>query len=523
MRISKLLLCLAGAAFINTSAYGYFLTGEGFYSAKGEMRTKPGFQNDTGLVEVLDQYLRIGTEFRVSDKASFVGELRIFENPRKSYMGDVTAVQKCHKDSTADGSNTGYQAASGCENYPQSTYNPQYKNMTPKFSKYYIQYATDYCILRAGRRGRQLGMGIYLDEGLDVFDTGISAYDGISCDVNIQKTQTLGFSAGYDKVSESQSFTNYYLTDSSSARSDDLNQFFASLTYDDSKANQSKEFKKKIEIYFANIVGGEKYDTNIKYGDIFFGFYFNRFELLNELVFTTGKSADKNWEMLGGLSSIDESALVQNKIQSLASAGSLRYYVSKSGSYLGPAKYSQGNIFNQSIVFEYAYAPGDSDGYKRQYEGFTAQRNKDVEAFAFNQNYKPALIFFNARETNDDMRIDGVFDPFRILNAYLLGLGYEIESSKFGNIKAELFYSSLLQGMPEEVKIATENADTKMVGYYGKDIGYEIDLQYSYLFDRGLELGANLAAAMPGQAWKIKDDNEPENNYLMQGYVTFNF
>ena len=76
--------------------------------------------------------------------------------------------------------------------------------------------------------------------------------------------------------------------------------------------------------------------------------------------------------------------------------------------------------------------------------------------------------------------------------------------------------------MPEEVKIATENAETKMVGYYGKDIGYEIDLQYSYLFDRGLELGAN-AAAMPGQAWKIKDDNEPENNYLVQGYVTFNF
>ena len=64
MRISKLLLCLAGAAFINTSAYGYFLTGDGFYSAKGELRTKPGFQDDTGLVEVMDQYLRIGTEFQ---------------------------------------------------------------------------------------------------------------------------------------------------------------------------------------------------------------------------------------------------------------------------------------------------------------------------------------------------------------------------------------------------------------------------------------------------------------------------
>ena len=148
--------------------------------------------------------------------------------------------------------------ADACKSSGQSSYNPQYENMTPKFSKYYVQYATDYCILRAGRRGLQLGMGMYLDEGLDVFDTGISAFDGISCDVNIQKTQTLGFSAGYDKVSESMSFDNYYDTDSGSARSDDMGQIFASLVYDDSKANQSKDFKKKIEIYFANIFGGEK-------------------------------------------------------------------------------------------------------------------------------------------------------------------------------------------------------------------------------------------------------------------------
>ena len=141
----------------------------------------------------------------------------------------------------------------------------------------------------------------------------------------------------------------------------------------------------------------------------------------------------------------------------MSSTGSLRYYVSKSGSYIGPAKYSQGNVFNQSILFEYAYAPGDADGYKQQYPGQdgVAARSTEVTAFAFNQNYKPALIFFNARETNDNMRVDGVFDPFRILNAYLLGLGYEIESNKFGNIKAELFYSSLLQGMPEDVKLAT--------------------------------------------------------------------
>ena len=96
-----------------------------------------------------------------------------------------------------------------------------------------------------GRRGRQLGMGAYLDEGLDTFDTGISAFDGISCDVNIQKTQTLGFSLGYDKVTESSSYNNYYNTDSSTAKSDDMFQLFVSLVYDDSKANQSKDFKKK--------------------------------------------------------------------------------------------------------------------------------------------------------------------------------------------------------------------------------------------------------------------------------------
>ena len=128
------------------------------------------------------------------------------------------------------------------------------------------------------------------------------------------------------------------------------------------------------------------------------------------------------------------------------------------------------------------------------------------------------LFSSTGRESTDD-RVDGVFDPFRIMNAYLLGLGYEIESNKFGNIKAELFYSSLLQAMPDDVKEDTASAETKMVGYYGKDIGYELDVTYSYLFDRGLELGTNLAAAMPGDAWKIKEDKEPENNYLVQALL----
>ena len=102
---------------------------------------------------------------------------------------------------------------------------------------------------------------MYLDEGLGVFDTGISAYDGISCDVNIQKTQTLGFSAGYDKVSESMSVANYYETDSSSTRSDDLSQIFASLIYDDSKANQSKKTLKRKLKFISQTSSAE---TNMK-------------------------------------------------------------------------------------------------------------------------------------------------------------------------------------------------------------------------------------------------------------------
>ena len=77
-------------------------------------------------------------------------------------MGDITKRQKCHKPTTDTDSNTGYQDKSNCDDEPQSSYNPQYENMIPKFSKYYAQYATDYCILKVGRRGRQLGMGAYL-------------------------------------------------------------------------------------------------------------------------------------------------------------------------------------------------------------------------------------------------------------------------------------------------------------------------------------------------------------------------
>ena len=92
----------------------------------------------------------------------------------------------------------------------------------------------DFCLLTGGRRGRDWGMGMILDSGKDPFDTDASIYDGVTCDINIQKSQTLGFSFGYDKITE----TGATVLTSSEAdsttygptnKNDDLDQIFVTL------------------------------------------------------------------------------------------------------------------------------------------------------------------------------------------------------------------------------------------------------------------------------------------------------
>lgn len=534
---------LAAAAFLMTTpSYGFFIDGEGHYSVMGETETMTGYVKSRGMHEAVRQSFRLLGEVRPNDRTSMFIEFRLFDDPRKSYWGDDARPANCSVKNGDVSSNAGSSSGAGCDDRHQDLTYPGYAPYIPKITQAYARYSSEYCLIEAGRRGRDWGLGMFLDSGSKPFAMSMSVFDGISCEVNIQRSQTLGFAFGYDKLAETGASGEPQLQDGNgihvpggSSRGDDIDQFFVTIEYDDRKANAGSAFTRQIGFYIANIF--EKgYKTDVKFADFYSGFFFPNLAIRNEILFRLGKSADPSWARYGGrgpypyaTGSLAAGGIygepARNDLDSIAVAGNIEYTFSRSGSFLGPSEYQQGNAARHAMILDYAYAPGDRDGYFDQYSPTdgASQRNSKVTAMALNRNFKPALLLFNGRSEIDDMRVDGVFDPNSIMNAMVLGLAYRFESVMYGNFESKIITAQLTQGISEAAKANYLPLDDRPVGFGGRDLGYELDLKYSRNLGKDFEFGVAGAIGLPGDAWQTKKDQAAVPNYLLQSHVTFNF
>ena len=562
-RLPALVLSVAFAASmaIASRADAFFADGEGHYALRGVTETEPAFSHADGTFQAIEQSFRLQGEARFNDFSSMFLEFRLFDNPRAAYLGDKAQPRdqmNCDNGVASDNPNAGDKTKPLPCNH-QNSGEPGYKPYTPQVTKAYVRYAFDYCLLEAGRRGRDWGLGIFLDSGVKPFDTDASVFDGVTCNINLQKTQTLGLSVGYDKLAESGSYINVGSTDAmartfgANDSGDDLDQFFFTIEYDDRKANAGSPFTKQVGVYFAQVSSREidkgGSSTDLKFLDLYTGFFFNDLSLRNEILFRMGKSGDPNWQAMGG-EDFDGGNPAVNKLDSIGLAGALEWTLSRSGAAIGPVEYNKGDATRHVLFFDYAYAPGDSDGYRSNSVPDTDNAGKPagtppdpagkegrhgvVKAMAFHRNYKPALILFNARPDADRLSVEGAFDASRVEDATVLSAGYRYESMANGSIEAKLITATMNSAMPSDVKDkytaynlqnagATGFKANVPVGYYGKSLGYELDVSYTYKVGREAELGAALAGALPGKAWQVDQNSKPANDFLIQTSAAFHF
>lgn len=522
---------------MQSNASAIFVDGKGHYSLRGETRTAPEFGGG-GNYRTIEQFFRLDTEIRVDDEASFFAEFRLFDNPRSAFLGDDGRPDQCSSGPESNDATPNIGNAEDCSSRPNDPLNPRYEPYTPKITKAYARYATEYCLLTVGRRGRDWGLGMYLDSGRGFFDTDASVFDGVTCDVNLQKSQTLAFSIGYDKITETGRSAVLNAPDDvlfgGTNNSDDVDQIFFTIEYNDHQAKAGKGFSQQIGIYFANIFSGDNQETDIKIADLYLNLLISDLVIQQEVLFRLGKTADPSIARLGGLPTVlsDESR-ISNDVQSIAAAGAIEYFLSRSGSYKGPERYEQGTAKSHSLFLSYAYAPGDSDGYYSPYPADTGSESdrlrlandsaKKASAVAMHSNFKPALLLFNGQPQADRLRIDGVFDPYRLMNVSLFSFGYRYRSLENGNFEAKLVTASLNESIPGAAKELYQNDSEKPIGYEGKSLGWELDLTYSMSFGSNFELGTAAAVGLPGDAWDIKADEDPKENFLIQAYSVFKF
>ncbi|MFK7823404.1 MAG: hypothetical protein AB8G05_04575 [Oligoflexales bacterium] len=538
--LKKFLVLSVVTSSLPSHSVALSLDGEGHYSLRGETRTNPGASGKRGIHQALDQSFRLLGEARVNDKSSFFLELSIFDDPQNAYLGDKAKLKA--------GCTTGSEE--GCDGQHQSVMEPRYEPYAPKITKAYGRYAFDWCILEAGRRGRQWGMGAFLDSGEDPFAIDASVFDGISCDINLQKSQTLGISFGFDKISETGTYVRHSLQSDKdfgfgpANKSDDVNQFFLTIMYDDRKSNAGSSLTKQIGFYGARLNSASLDDggnnTELTFVDLYTGFFFSNLALKNEILLTLGKTADPNLTGLGGAYEANGEPAT-NKMNTIGFAGELAWTLASSGRYIGPEIYRQGNATRHQLLVNYAYAPGDADGYYSDNRALEAddaladakyqamnvgKRSSKAEALAFHKNFKPNLLMFNGRSQIDDLAVDGIFDPTRVMNAQVYSLGYRYEDLSLGNFEAKASYGFLNNSLSDaDIKAYYEanTSETRPFGFYGNDLGYEIDIKYWTNFGKDVDVGIAGAALLPGKAWQIEEESDPENSFLVQSYISFNF
>ncbi|MBP6217357.1 MAG: hypothetical protein KA436_02080 [Oligoflexales bacterium] len=506
-------VCFVCIALLSLPETGFslFFDGTGHYSLKTEVQTAPSSSKDRGMHSATEQSFRLEGEARVHDKSSFFLELRLFDKPRDAYLGDESREPN------------------------QNTSFPAYKDFTLKASKAYMRYAFDYCILEAGRRGRDWGLGLLLDSGKRPFSQFNSVFDGVTCDVNTQKFQTLGFLFGFDQLSETGSATPNSVTPDEhwgpSNLSDDIQQFFFAINYDDRKVSSPLSWSKEIAIYAANIKS--KYiHTDLSFVDLYSDFASSQLRFKNEFIFRLGKTGDLNSARLGGAYEAQGEEAV-NKMQTIALAGNVEWTFqgtndkSQSTSWrkFGDSSYPRQSSTRHLFLADYTYAPGDSDGYYADKKGDPLigiqNRDSSTAALALHPNYKPALILFNGRSESDDLRVDGVFESNQVVNSQIYSLGYRYESSSSGTLESKLLYALLNGSIPDKAKAYYADQNNKPIGFYGQDLGFELDVRYWIPLSDDTLFGASAGALFPGSAWRRTAEDNRSTNILFQAFVNF--
>ena len=159
---------------LNQQASAYFIDGEGHYALRPETQTQPGFSGKSGLYQATLQSFRLLGIVRANDQLSFNMEFGIFDNPRSAYLGDAAEPEECsvlvENETKGGDENSPHGNSNNCSGRHQDTNHPGYENYQPFITEAYVKYGFDYCLLEAGRRGRDWGMGIFLDSVRDPFD-----------------------------------------------------------------------------------------------------------------------------------------------------------------------------------------------------------------------------------------------------------------------------------------------------------------------------------------------------------------
>ena len=484
MKCLKKTTLLFLAFFSSQQALSFFITGEGHYGIRPEFRTKPDLQGGPSYFTV-NQSVRILAELRAHERASFFTELRLFQTDREAALG------KSMKN--------------------DNVFAPVYNALSPRITKAYLRYTMDYVVIEAGRRPRSWAQGLLYDSGEKPFDTYASIFDGVTAYIKPSKSQSLAFQAGYDIIHNEPTPTAPATPPAAptTGQHNIFHQIFGAVSFDTEKLKGAGPISSNTGLYLghmfdSNRAAGEA-ASSISFFDAYFNFTFKPINLTwkNELLGVWGKAGTNQAYSLGAQKD------TSNELGSFSVASHLEWTFFEAGSYSGPKAFHKGDYKKSLVYFDFVFLPGMAQGADNP----SSPRIAKTNANRAHENFKKTLILFNTKPSLDTATVNGVFDPYRMMNVHLYSLGARYEDLKIGNFEGRFTHARLSQ---------THSVADK-VGYAGNgtSLGFEADFSYSMNFGKDLTVGADLGMLVPGDALKSKNIGTPAISFLAQAAVVF--
>ncbi len=378
------------------------------------------------------------------------------------------------------------------------------KRETLKVNQAFVQYdSSEAGRFRAGRIPRHWGLGIWLDDVWKPEGGVRSVSDAVSYTVDFPSA--LSVTGYWEKFSEGQL----------SSRGDDADALTAEILIADELTDAgSSGLSRKLGLAFS------KYDhsdsgTELRILDIFGIFSFGRVGLEGEVNWPTGKTKSLAFASVGGESKQCPETGNPRKLfvtcdsQTVDGLNILmraRYLLA--GGVAGAdrtAKLSQIEAAralrptsqvaeSQVLSLTGGYSKGDSDAFEN-----VSTRDSRITALPMHPNVRPAFLMFSPL-SKDVPGMPGAI----VRNVIFVRADYSYEST-FGTLTPAVIYGRL-----DSLNKKT-TADEKKVGTVN-NVGFEVDVNYSYRTMDGIKLSVDGGLWVPGGAWETSGV-KPETVY----------
>ena len=152
--------------FFDSTCSLFFPCSSCVFHATGNAGIRAGFhfgtpnQDSEGAYRGIEKHFHLGLEVKPGDLTSLYMTLRFCPLLAHSYFGEGDPEDSEYVDHYF------------------------YQPLEPQVTELYFKSATRYCLFSVGRRAREVGLGIFLNDGSGPFDTHQSIFEGISCDIN---------------------------------------------------------------------------------------------------------------------------------------------------------------------------------------------------------------------------------------------------------------------------------------------------------------------------------------------------